>query len=122
MPTRLTRVDEILRSQISAAADVSDAAVTTTCPSCKTRQDLGRASVRHEGADTTYTCIDGCQPIVVVSDAEAQELPGRGHRFDSLLIRNVSDLEIAMDRESMTLRASPAALEPLSGRTRKYRI
>jgi hypothetical protein len=122
MPTNMTRVEEILRSQIRDAAEIRDGAVTTTCPKCKTRQNLGQAPVTHDATDTEYACVNGCQPIVIVSDAEVAELPGRGHRFGSFVIRNVSDLVIDLGRESMTLRASPAALQPLSGRTRKYRI
>ncbi len=122
MPTKLIRVEEIFRSQVPDAGTLSDRAVTTTCPSCNARQSLGEATVLHEGTDTTYTCVNGCQPIVIISDPELRELPGRGHKYGSYLIRNVAELTLGVEGEQVTIPASPAALEALSGRTRKYRI
>ena len=121
MPTKLTRVEEILGAEVPALAGLRDDAVSTTCPSCGTRQNLGRATIHQEGADTQYVCANNCQPIVVVSDPEVPELPGRGHRYGAYTIRNVSDLDVA-GPQPMKIPASPAALEALSGRTRKYRI
>jgi hypothetical protein len=122
MPAKLTRIEDILRSEVPAGRGSSDANVTTSCPTCHTRQDLARAVVEHDAPDTKYLCVNMCQPIVIVSDAGTHELPGRGHRLGSYLVRNVSELVIDLGGEKMTLPASPVALESLSGRTRKYRI
>ena len=122
MPTKLTRVEEVLRSEMPGASDVTDAAVTTTCPTCTTRQPLSRAAVDHEGTDTVYVCMNGCRPIVIISDPEPRELPGRGHRLGSVMVRNVSDLEVAIGAAPVTIPASPKALEALSGRTLKHRV
>jgi hypothetical protein len=121
MPTKLTRVEEVLRLQVPAAAMVSDASVTVTCPSCQTRQTLIEATIDHEGTETIYTCSKKCQPIVIVSDPLPRELPGRGHRFGSLMIRNVTEMDVATS-PPMKLAASPSALETISGRTLKYRL
>ena len=121
MPTKLTRVEEVLRSQVREAAKVTDALVTVTCPSCQTRQTLIEAPIDHEGTETIYRCTKKCQPIVVVSDPLPRELPGRGHRFGQLMIRNVSEMEVATS-PPIKLAASPAALQTISGRTLKYRL
>jgi hypothetical protein len=123
MPKVLTRVEDVLRSQVPAAANVSDSQVTTTCPSCHTRQTLGQASVHQQGTDTMYTCTKNCQVILVVSDPARIELPGRGHRFGDCFLRNVAELQIELAGAApMKLAASPGALEAISGRTLKYRI
>jgi hypothetical protein len=121
MPTKLTRVEEVLRSQVPAAAKVTDALVTVTCPSCQTRQSLIEAAVDHDGTETIYRCAKRCQPIVIVSDPLPRELPGRGHRFGPHMIRNVSEMDVAIS-PPMNLAPSPAALESISGRTLKYRL
>jgi hypothetical protein len=121
MPTKLTRVEEVLRSQVPAASKVSDASVIVICPSCQTRQSLIEATIAHDGTETIYTCTKKCQPIVIVSDPLPRELPGRGHRFGSFMIRNVTEMNIATS-PPMKLAASPSALESISGRTLKYRL
>src|SRR5882762_7218485 len=121
MPTKLTRVEEVLRSQVPAASKVSDASVTVTCPSCQTRQSLTQATVTHEGAETIYTCAKKCQPIVIVSDPLPRELPGRGHRYGPFMIRNVTEMYVATS-PPMQLAASPSALETISGRTLKFKV
>jgi hypothetical protein len=123
MPKELTRVEDVLRAQVPAAGAVSDGQVTITCPSCQTRQTLGEASVHHEHRDTTYACTKKCQIICIVSDPMRVELPGRGHRFGDLMIRNVTELEVDLAGAApMKIAAQPAALEAISGRTLKYRI
>jgi len=122
MPKTLTKAGDILSAHVAEAAGATDATVTTTCPSCGTRQKLSEASVAHEGTDTVYTCVKKCQPILIVSDPQRIELPGRGHRYASLMIRNVAELEVSSGRGTVKVAASPAALEAISGRTLKYRI
>jgi hypothetical protein len=122
MPTKLTRVEEVLRTYVPTASTLTDAAVMVTCPACETYQSLADATVEHHGADTTYTCVKQCQPVVIVSDGEAKDLPGRGHRFGPYLIRNVSEMNVAATETPLKIEASPAALQPISGRTKKYRL
>ena len=122
MPTTLTKAADILRAHVAGAARATDAAVATTCPSCGTRQMLSEATVTHEGTETTYVCVKKCQPILIVSDPQRIELPGRGHRFGALMIRNVAELEVSTGAAPVKIAASPAALEAISGRTLKYRI
>src|SRR5437868_6537431 len=95
MPTKLMRVAEVLGTHVSGISNVTDSGVTVTCPVCQTRQSLADAAVIHEAFDTTYTCLKRCQPIVIVSDAVVNDLPGRGHRFGPYLIRNVSEMNVA---------------------------
>jgi hypothetical protein len=76
----------------------------------------------HEVTDTTYFCVKNCQPIVIVSDPQRIELPGRGHKLGAVMIRNVAELEISTSAAPVKIPASPAALEAISGRTLKYRL
>ena len=122
MPKTLTKAADVLSAHVPGAEGATDTGVMTTCPSCGTRQKLSEAKVTHEGTDTMYVCVKKCQPIVIVSDPQRIELPGRGHKFGSLMIRNVAELEISTSAAPVKIPASPAALEAISGRTLKYRI
>jgi hypothetical protein len=90
----------------------TDADVTTSCPTCRTAQNLNEASVRRDGEETVYTCKNGCQPIVVVGVPGDSHWPGRGYRLGSHVIRNAQDLRIRVEGASadLLIRASPASL------------
>jgi hypothetical protein len=60
----------------------------------------------------SYTCRNGCQPIVVVGTPDEVQWEGRGYRMGDRVIRNVFDLfyQVAGTNAGFVLPASPAAL------------
>ncbi|MFJ4545813.1 toll/interleukin-1 receptor domain-containing protein [Pseudomonas sp. NPDC088885] len=69
-----------------------DAHMSTTCPACHSEQRLNEATLSLEGAETIYTCKNGCQPLVVVGRPGEVAWPGRGYRLGDFVIRNVRDI------------------------------
>jgi hypothetical protein len=73
-----------------------DDQIRTTCPTCDEEQALSEADVAQgaETTETTYTCRNGCQPIVVIGSPGDVPWPGRGYRMGDWSLRNPADLTI----------------------------
>jgi hypothetical protein len=90
----------------------TDDQITTSCRTCGAAQKLIECEVRRDGADTVYVCRNGCQVLVVVSAPGDSSWPGRGYRLGDHVIRNASDLLLAVAGATaqVLIPASPAAL------------
>lgn len=107
-----TRVSDVLGRQLRTVVHITEASVWGTCPQCSTTQTFDQASVSSGGGETTYTCRNGCQPLLIVSAAEQGAWPGRGYRMGPHLLRNAVDLFVqASSGASVLFPASPNALE-----------
>jgi hypothetical protein len=69
----------------------SDAQIRTRCPTCKEAQTLSQADVAIKD-ETTYTCKNGCQAILVISRPSDRPWLGRGYRMGDWTLRNPEDL------------------------------
>jgi hypothetical protein len=89
-----------------------DGQIQTSCPTCKTEQLLTECVIAREDQDTIYTCKHGCQALVVVGVPGASPWPGRGYRLGDHVVRNASNLLLAVVGSStrVLIPASPAAL------------
>ena len=105
----LIRVEEVFAVLKPPPADDQ---VTTSCRTCGTAQKLTECEVRRDGSDTVYLCRNGCQVLVVVSAPGDSPWPGRGYRLGDHVIRNASDLFLAVPGATaqVLIPASPAAL------------
>lgn len=121
------RVQDVFRKQ---KIQGKDGDIITTCPACYSAQNLNQAKISQEGAETIYTCKNGCQRLVVVSrrsEAKWPDMPDRpalaedgngpglgfrGYGFGDYFIRNVSDIILKTDfmASAVLMPASPAAL------------
>jgi hypothetical protein len=111
----LVRVEDVLVGQLSApdgARLPTDQEAYTSCPTCETLQTLSQASLSRKGAETLYTCVNGCQPIVVVGVPGDAAWDGRGYRLGPHVIRNAQDLvlPIAGASKSVLIPASKSSL------------
>lgn len=91
----LVRVEDVLVGQLTAPAGArlpTDQEANTSCPTCGTKQTLSQASISRNGKETVYTCVNGCQPIVVVGEPGDVPWAGRGYRLGPHVIRNAQDL------------------------------
>ncbi|SHJ43171.1 hypothetical protein SAMN02745219_02537 [Desulfofundulus thermosubterraneus DSM 16057] len=91
----LVRVEDVLVGQLTAPAGTrlpTDKEVYTTCPTCGIRQTLAQAKISRDGKNTVYTCMHGCQTIVVVGEPEDAPWEGRGYRLGDHVIRNAQDM------------------------------
>ena len=89
------RVEDVLVGQLTAPVGArlpTDQEAHTSCPTCGTRQTLSQASLSRKGNETIYTCVNGCQPIVVVGEPGDTPWEGRGYRVGPHVIRNAQDL------------------------------
>ena len=112
MPRSLTRVSEVLRKQLKGVERAKDSDVATTCPTCGTEQTLDQAPVSHVDMSTIYTCKNGCQPVLIVADAEHSPREGRGYRLGPYVLRNPADLLIDVGAPAkVKIPAAPNALE-----------
>jgi len=89
----LTKVEKVFGHLELAPTDEQ---ITTSCPTCGTAQSLSECGIRRDGGDTVYVCRKGCQALVVVSGPEDSAWPGRGYRLGDRVIRNASDLLVAV--------------------------
>ncbi len=105
----LVRVGEVFSVLKPPPADDQ---ITTSSRTCGSSQKLTECEVRREGADTVYTCRNACQVLVVVSVPGGSPWPGRGYRVGNHVIRNASDLFLAIPGAvaQVLIPASPAAL------------
>jgi hypothetical protein len=101
----------------SGARLPGDSGIKTKCPTCRKTQTLAEAEFSEAGAESTYTCKNGCQPILVIAPPEERAWPGRGYRLRNFLLRNVADLRFrVIDQKGkpiggvVLIPASPAAL------------
>lgn len=105
----LTTVAQVFAALNPAPADNQ---LTTSCRTCGTDQNLTECELRRDGLDTVYVCRNGCQILVVVSAPGDSPWPGRGYRLGDHVIRNASDLFLAIPGSvtRVLIPASPAAL------------
>ena len=111
----LVRVEDVLIGQLTApdgARLPTDRETSTTCPTCGTKQTLSQASLSRMGRETIYTCMNGCQPIVVVGEPGESPWVGRGYRLGPHVIRNAQDLLLPIigTEKTVLIPASKAAL------------
>jgi hypothetical protein len=92
MPKQLTRVSDVLKHQLRGVDSITDAKIDTTCPGCNVTQHLSESVVVHNDGETTYTCKNGCQTLVIIGDPGGRAWEGRGYRLGSSVIRNAVDL------------------------------
>ena len=111
----IIRVEDVFRKQNikpKNGAEISDADMTTDCPTCGDSQLLSQAKITLDNDDTIYDCKNGCQPIVVVSRPGLVAWPGRGYRLGDYVVRNAGNIQISIDKAKpkVLIPASPAAL------------
>ena len=111
----VTKAEDVLAEQIHPPLGTTlprDENMSTSCPTCGTRQRLSDATIRTEDDGTTYTCRNGCQPILVIGKTRTDPWPGRGYRLGEHVLRNPADLYVTLGGASnvVLLPASPAAL------------
>lgn len=109
----LTRVEDVLAGSLTAppgAALPTDRQIRTSCPTCGAEQTLDQAAVSRNEKDTVYTCMNGCQTIVVVGEPGNSPWPGRGYRLGPHVIRNAQDLYLPVGVSEVLIPASKAAL------------
>lgn len=91
----IVKVEDVFAKQqirVKGKRNFKDSDMTTTCPACETVQRLSDASLSFADNETIYTCINGCQPIVIIGRPGIISWPGRGYRLGDHVIRNVSDI------------------------------
>jgi hypothetical protein len=100
----------------------SDAGMVTRCPTCNQAQTLAEASIASND-ETTYTCKNGCQPILIIGRSGGPPWPGRGSSLGDWVIGNPDELRFRMvDQQGnptgdwIVVPASPAALADESER------
>jgi hypothetical protein len=110
----LVRVEDVLVGQLKAPSGGSlptDKQIRTSCPTCGTGQTLDNATISRSEQDTVYTCVNGCQIIVVVGEPGVSPWPGRGFRLGPHVIRNAQDMYLTIDGgREILVPASRAAL------------
>ena len=111
----LVRVEDILIGQLKAPAGArlpTDKEVYTTCPTCGHKQTLSQAHVSRQGKETVYTCMNGCQTIVVVGEPGDVSWEGRGYRLGDHVIGNAQDMYLPVigTGNEVLIPASKAAL------------
>ncbi len=111
----IVRAEEVFKNAGIKGPDdyeFRDADFQTKCPTCGTEQHLAQAPITLDGDDTIYSCVNGCQPIAVISRPGLVAWPGRGFRLGTHVIRNASDITVLVDRMRMPvlIPASKAAL------------
>ncbi|HEV8419792.1 MAG TPA: hypothetical protein VGR13_00405 [Actinomycetota bacterium] len=119
-----TRVQDVFLRALDSrqhAAPPSDEDVRTRCPTCRTEQTLAEATLSRDGQQTVYHCRNGCQAIAILGEPEDRAWPGRGYRVGSYVIRNASDLIVAIPGAArpMLIPASPAGLMRIGPRDRE---
>lgn len=91
----LARVEDVLAKagiQPKGGRSIKDTDLLTTCPACGSVQRLSDAVLSLDRNETTYTCMKGCQPILVVGRPGTVPWPGRGWRMGDYVVRNVRGL------------------------------
>lgn len=109
----LVRMEDVIVSQLKAPAGArlpTDKEIYTSCPTCGTRQTLSEASLSRVSRETIYTCVNGCQTIVVVGEPGDAPWEGRGYRLGPHVIRNPQDLYLPIGFSLVLIPASNAAL------------
>jgi hypothetical protein len=109
----LVRVEDVLVGQLKApdgARLPTDRELYTSCPTCQTCQTLSQAHIACLSRDTAYTCMNGCQVIVIIGEPDGAPQEGRGYRLGPHVIRNASDLFLPIGNGVVTIPASRAAL------------
>jgi hypothetical protein len=67
--------------------------IVTTCRVCGTLQSLDRATLdQADPLETVYRCLNGCEPILIVTTPGVVPWEGRGYRLGDWVIRNPGDL------------------------------
>jgi hypothetical protein len=94
VPYKILVQDVFNRAPIKtrSGGEFTDTMFTTTCPTCRERQNLSDCKVVVEDSDTVYYCKNGCQRIAVVSRPSGISWSGRGYRLKDFVIRNAEDL------------------------------
>ncbi len=91
----LVKVEDALKANLPPGSNdrtASDNELKTKCPTCGTMQFLSEATISKKGSETIYTCINGCQAIVIGGDKENHLKRGRGYQSENYFIRNAEDL------------------------------
>jgi hypothetical protein len=111
----LMRVEDVLIGQLNAPEGTrlpTDQEIRTSCPTCGVEQMLSQAQIARDEQETVYTCVNGCQPIVVVGSPGDTAWEGRGYRLGPNVIRTAKDLFVPIvgSGKEVLLPASKAAL------------
>jgi hypothetical protein len=111
----LVRVEDVLIGQLKAPDGTrlpTDHEIQTSCSTCAAAQTLNQASISRRGEETVYVCVNGCQPIVIVSPPGDEPWEGRGYRLGPHVIRNAQDLVLPVigSGNSVLIPASKSAL------------
>jgi hypothetical protein len=111
----ITKIEDVFKKQgvgPKGGSPILDKDMTTECPACGQSQCLDKASLSLDKDETIYTCVNGCQPIVVVGRPGIVAWPGRGYRLGDHVIRNVKNILVKTKDMAvpMVLDARQAAL------------
>ncbi len=111
----LVKVEDVFAKQkigITGKRQIRDSDMTTTCPACGAVQRLSDATLSFADNETIYTCVHGCQPLVIVGRPGIVAWPGRGYRLGDHVVRNVRDIVVKTEDMNvpMVINASNAAL------------